>query len=74
MKHLDFSNPDNRSEYDLSLIMKEALNLGYQISPQEAYEIWDEWSDMFAAGWRTIGDQEEVAQAIRRYFDNETRD
>jgi uncharacterized protein YbdZ (MbtH family) len=65
---INFSNPDSRSEDDLKTIMKVAIDLGYLINAQEAYEVWNKWSDMFAAGWLFVDNDEEIRAAVQHYF------
>lgn len=69
MKKLNFDNPDNRSETDLQKIMSIALSEGYQISPMQAYHIWDKYSDDSAAGWLFLDRDEDVKYAVNRYID-----
>lgn len=66
---LNFENPDNRSESDLKKIMKVALKEGYQISPMQAYHIWNNHSDSYAAGWLLLDNEYEIRQAVNKYID-----
>lgn len=65
---LDYKVPNNRDPEDLKMIIRAALEYDYLIDAEEAYKIWDEYSDSMAAGWMGL-DEGAVDYIVWSYLD-----
>jgi len=52
---------------DCQYIIRVASDMGLDITMGQAQEIWDAWSDLYAAGWLGIHCDEEVRAAIKSF-------
>ena len=53
---------------DCVRIQTLARSLGYNITMDQASDIWEKHSDTFCAGWLCLGDDEEVTYFIQPYL------
>ncbi len=72
MKKLTFIEQYNHHfEYtnDIDRIVKIFADKGYEISATDAVRAWEMFSNDMAAGWMSLGDDEEVFQDCFSYFE-----
>lgn len=60
--HFEYQN-------DIDRIVKIFADHGYEISHSDAVHAWEQYSDSMAAGWMSLGDDEEVFQDAFYYFE-----
>ena len=60
-----------RPEYidDIKRICKVSIDNGYVITFKQAEEAWMDYSDGLAAGWLTLGNDEEIWFSISTYVE-----
>jgi hypothetical protein len=72
MKKLKFREPYNHHfEYtnDIDRIVKIFADRGYEITHSDAVHAWENFSESYAAGWMSLGEDEEVFQDVFSYFE-----
>lgn len=72
MKKLKFKEPyNNHFEYksDIDRIVKIFADRGYEISESDAVRGWREFSSCYAAGWMSLGEDDEVFLDCFCYFE-----
>jgi hypothetical protein len=72
LKKLKVKQPYNHHfEYqnDIERIVKIFADRGYEISHTDAVYAWEQFSDSMAAGWMSLGDDEEVFNDAFYYFE-----
>ncbi len=60
--HFEYTN-------DIDRIVKIFADKGYEISATDAVRAWEQFSENMAAGWMSLGDDEEVFQDCFSYFE-----
>jgi hypothetical protein len=60
--HFEYTN-------DIDRIVKIFADKGYEISATDAVRAWEMFSNDMAAGWMSLGDDEEVFQDCFSYFE-----
>lgn len=63
--HFEYQN-------DIDRIVKIFADRGYEISHTDAVHAWEQYSDSMAAGWMSLGDDDEVFQDAFYYFEEVT--
>jgi hypothetical protein len=72
LKKLKFKEQYNHHfEYtnDIDRIVKIFADRGYDISHTDAVFAWEQFSDSMAAGWMSLGDDDEVFEDAFCYFE-----
>ena len=72
MKKLKFKEQYNHHfEYqnDIQRIVKIFAERGYEISESDAVSAWEQYSDSMAAGWMSLGPDDEVFNDCFCYFE-----
>jgi hypothetical protein len=72
LKKLKVKQPYNHHyEYtnDISRIVKIFADRGYEISHTDACRAWEQFSDSMAAGWMSLGSDDEVFEDAFSYFE-----
>ena len=54
---------------DISRIVKIFADRGYEISETDAVLAWEQFSDSMAAGWMSLGSDDEVFEDAFYYFE-----
>jgi hypothetical protein len=60
--HFEYKN-------DIDRIVKIFANRGYEISHTDAVFAWEQFSDSMAAGWMSLGSDDEVFEDAFCYFE-----
>ena len=60
--HFEYTN-------DIDRIVKIFADKGYEISATDAVHAWEQFSDSMAAGWMSLGDDDEVFTDAFWYFE-----
>lgn len=60
--HFEYTN-------DIDRIVKIFADRGYEISHTDAVHAWEQFSDSMAAGWMSLGDDDQVFQDAFYYFE-----
>jgi hypothetical protein len=60
--HFEYKN-------DIDCIVKIFADRGYEISHTDAVFAWEQFSDSMAAGWMSLGDDDEVFADAFSYFE-----
>jgi hypothetical protein len=60
--HFEYKN-------DIGRIVKIFADRGYEISHTDAVHAWEQFSESMAAGWMSLGDDDEVFQDAFYYFE-----
>jgi hypothetical protein len=60
--HFEYTN-------DIDRIIKIFADRGYEISHTDAVKAWEQFSDSMAAGWMSLGSDDEVFEDAFSYFE-----
>ena len=60
--HFEYQN-------DIDRIVKIFADKGYEISATDAVRAWEQFSENMAAGWMSLGDDDEVFEDAFYYFE-----
>jgi hypothetical protein len=60
--HFEYQN-------DIDRIVKIFADRGYEISHSDAVRAWEQFSDSMAAGWMSLGSDDEVFSDVFCYFE-----
>jgi hypothetical protein len=60
--HFEYKN-------DIDRIVKIFVDRGYEISATDAVHAWEQFSDSMAAGWMSLGSDDEVFNDAFYYFE-----
>jgi hypothetical protein len=56
---LEIAYDETESTPDICRICEEAYSRGVLLTPTEAYKLWSRYSDMAAAGWLTLPEDDD---------------
>ena len=62
-----FNNSEVRWPDDCDRICRVAAGMGISMTPSQANDVWELWSDSKCAGWLIIHDDDEIQRAIRSF-------
>lgn len=72
MRRIKLKKNDPHREYrdDINRIVNAMAEAGFMCTDTEAKELWEEYSDSFAAGWLGLpSTNEEIVGCVSPYFD-----
>lgn len=72
IKKLKFKKPYNdHYNYtdDINRIVKIFADRGYEITSEDAFRAWEEFSDSMCAGWLILGSDDQVFDDAFYYFE-----